>query len=1154
MRPLTQALLCLFSTLIVAQPLAAVDQIVLFPAGNATQLPVLRAADLSLAGSIAAPSSSFAVIQSLDGQKYYVVTRQLTPSIIVVSANTLQTIKTIDLGGSVNEAALSPDGKYLLAATGQLRIVDTATDVATKTLDVGGAPTKILFDDAAKTAFVLANSGRTLSAVDMASLAVTDSETVPNAQDMALTRNSSRLVLSFNSGVRQYRPRDFSEISFIPTDETLVNSVVHPLPSGAKAVIENQGGVQSRTAQLVDLDLSTTTDIGNIGQTQLRQVQIFDGTRAYAIDLSSNEVVSLDLTATPDVTVTPLPFGSDVRTISLSPSRRTLHVSSRVDASILTVDTATNTVTRSMSLSVAPDSHALLFGPSQSGPGSITINGGNKQYYPPDTTLPVPLSVEVTDSQGRPVPNVPVLFDDPFDKGLIISPQQPSFTNSRGVASATVKLPPAPAAPVDPDGEGPEEPAALPELEALTVSASAAGLSPVLFDVNVVHGTGPIKVSGNHQGVNEGSPFLLPLVILATDQSGFPLPPGKEVNIGTSFASCGPGETDGSGFVVLGNCSAFRIRSDSGQFFEKGNVTPSYFTSDDRQVLTAFEFVVIRSGRNLTFTPTSGDGQTGRSGEELPIPLGFTIGNSSLQGGTLLPFNVELTQLSGPPVILEKRNVLAQMFRDEKVKVRLGESAGTAVIQARASIPGLPTATYTIKVEGGRAVSLRKAGDGQSGKIATNLASPLEVRVVNETGTLVPSPEVTWRVTQGDATLTTSTGSDYSRAVVLLGTTPGPVRVTAAVGTLQTEFNVTALPPAPASISTFAGQNQTLTSGVLSQTLVVRVSELDNRPAVGAVITFAGPPNVRLHPADGSTPGNPVQVVADQAGLAGVKAELVAVSALGEEDGASQIAQTVTITATAGSQLSTSFLLNVVGRTPSFSVQGVVNAADGQSQGVVPGGLATIYGVGLMEGIVGVANPGGQTSFQGTIVRIGGRPVPLLALSAGPPEQINVQVPFELTTGQTTTVEIENNGSRLTIGGVPVFPAQPGIFEDRPATGPSFAAAVHHNDGSLITAENPARPGEVISLFATGAGRVEPPVPTGTLGPALPLSLVTLPVVVGIDDKGSEVLFKGYAPGFLGLYQFNLVVPPDARCGQRGVSLKVGDSFSKNSSIAIRCP
>ena len=70
----------------------------------------------------------------------------------------------------------------------------------------------------------------------------------------------------------------------------------------------------------------------------------------------------------------------------------------------------------------------------------------------------------------------------------------------------------------------------------------------------------------------------------------------------------------------------------------------------------------------------------------------------------------------------------------------------------------------------------------------------------------------------------------------------------------------------------------------------------------------------------------------------------------------------------------------------------------------------------------------------------------------------------------------------------------------------------------------------------------------------MPPSVGTLPVLIGVDDKGSQVLFQGYAPGFLGLYQYNFVIPPDARCGQRSLSMKVGDTFGPNSTIPILCP
>ncbi|MEZ5367161.1 MAG: hypothetical protein R2748_33690 [Bryobacterales bacterium] len=55
--------------------------------------------------------------------------------------------------------------------------------------------------------------------------------------NMALTGNGSRLVVSFNNGIRQYRTKDLSEISFIPTKVPLINSTVYA-GSGTKAVIE----------------------------------------------------------------------------------------------------------------------------------------------------------------------------------------------------------------------------------------------------------------------------------------------------------------------------------------------------------------------------------------------------------------------------------------------------------------------------------------------------------------------------------------------------------------------------------------------------------------------------------------------------------------------------------------------------------------------------------------------------------------------------------------------------------------------------------------------------------------------------------------------------------------------------------------------------
>ena len=65
---------------------------------------------------------------------------------------------------------------------------------------------------------------------------------------------------------------------------------------------------------------------------------------------------------------------------------------------------------------------------------------------------------------------------------------------------------------------------------------------------------------------------------------------------------------------------------------------------------------------------------------------------------------------------------------------------------------------------------------------------------------------------------------------------------------------------------------------------------------------------------------------------------------------------------------------------------------------------------------------------------------------------------------------------------------------------------------------------------------------------------MTLPVTVGVDGIGASMLFTGYAPNFLGLYQTNFTVPEETRCGNRSLSIQVGAALSPASTIVIQCP
>jgi uncharacterized protein (TIGR03437 family) len=232
-------------------------------------------------------------------------------------------------------------------------------------------------------------------------------------------------------------------------------------------------------------------------------------------------------------------------------------------------------------------------------------------------------------------------------------------------------------------------------------------------------------------------------------------------------------------------------------------------------------------------------------------------------------------------------------------------------------------------------------------------------------------------------------------------------------------------------------------------------------------------------------------------------------------------------------------------------ITSVVNAASFQP-GMVPGGLATLYGKNLSP-ITGIDSPGGATSYKGVSVTVEDRQVPLLAVSdvAGQ-EQINFQVPFELGTPAMARVEVNNNGSIASLGNVPLLRVQPGIFEWVPQGGSTRYAAAVKLDGSVVSPGNPVSRGDVVSLFLTGLGPVLPILQTGQVGPADPPVVTYLQPVVGVGGLRAQVLFSGYAPGFLGLYQINIVVPDAAPVGAANLDVVVDEVASQTSRIAVR--
>jgi uncharacterized protein (TIGR03437 family) len=69
----------------------------------------------------------------------------------------------------------------------------------------------------------------------------------------------------------------------------------------------------------------------------------------------------------------------------------------------------------------------------------------------------------------------------------------------------------------------------------------------------------------------------------------------------------------------------------------------------------------------------------------------------------------------------------------------------------------------------------------------------------------------------------------------------------------------------------------------------------------------------------------------------------------------------------------------------------------------------------------------------------------------------------------------------------------------------------------------PAKEGDTITLYGIGFGMTTPSVPSGQIVQAS--NSLVLPLAVTVNSKPAMVAYAGLAPGIVGLYQFNIVVP-----------------------------
>ena len=212
-----------------------------------------------------------------------------------------------------------------------------------------------------------------------------------------------------------------------------------------------------------------------------------------------------------------------------------------------------------------------------------------------------------------------------------------------------------------------------------------------------------------------------------------------------------------------------------------------------------------------------------------------------------------------------------------------------------------------------------------------------------------------------------------------------------------------------------------------------------------------------------------------------------------------------------------------------------------------PGGIATLFGANLTDATTAATSLPLPKELGGVRVVVDGEEAALFFVSPG---QINFQFPSD-TFGGFADLFVVRNGELSDPLGVEFNVSAPQVFVD-PNT---MLPVIVHADGSPVTPENPARPGEAIVVYFTGIGFVNDPPEDGEPALADPLSRSLFTPRAAIGGTNATVLFAGLSPGFVGLAQANLMLPDVLPEGTTlPLILIIDTGFTRAQSVPVGVP
>jgi len=206
----------------------------------------------------------------------------------------------------------------------------------------------------------------------------------------------------------------------------------------------------------------------------------------------------------------------------------------------------------------------------------------------------------------------------------------------------------------------------------------------------------------------------------------------------------------------------------------------------------------------------------------------------------------------------------------------------------------------------------------------------------------------------------------------------------------------------------------------------------------------------------------------------------------------------------------------------------LVNAADRSRRAAAPGGLLSVIGAAVAS------------------ARVGNVDAPVLSVHGG---ESQIQVPFEVgaAAGEVSLAVVMAKGRPARNMPLTLASASPAIFLDRDGA-PMLLDA---DRGVLVEPGTALRAGSRVQILATGLGRVTPEWPTGTPAPAENTPRVAAAVRVMLDRVPVEVTRATLAPGFVGFYLIEIVVPDAVNNGPAELYVEAAGLSSGRVSVML---